>query len=307
MVGQQATLDATSGPDTDDRIDVRLRLAAQVGQCDLIVKGVVGGEARGWSRLADGTYQSDRASESPITHAALRAQVGVGGQALTFTCVPPGSGPRIGVDRDGDGFFDGDERDALTDPANPSSFPGSAAITSVRGTTLRMRSDVPPAIDPNRRSLRFTSRSRGGLPSGVVVPTAGAGDDPTLHGAVLTVYAAAGGTEKIEVVLPAHRWRAAGPAGAPTFRYRDVAGPILAVTVNANGLRIRGRGTGSYSLAAAPQDAVGVRLRLGYESELCAEMSAKRRGEPEQARFDNTARFVGAASTPPAVCPPVPE
>jgi hypothetical protein len=42
---------------------------------------------------------------------------------VTYTCVPPGSGQRIGVDRDGDGFWDGDERDAHSDPADPSSRP----------------------------------------------------------------------------------------------------------------------------------------------------------------------------------------
>jgi hypothetical protein len=42
---------------------------------------------------------------------------------VTFTCVPPGSGERIGVDRDGDGVWDGDERDAHTDPGDPDSRP----------------------------------------------------------------------------------------------------------------------------------------------------------------------------------------
>ena len=45
------------------------------------------------------------------------------GRAVTYTCVPPGSGERIGVDRDGDGFWDGDERDAHSDPADPASTP----------------------------------------------------------------------------------------------------------------------------------------------------------------------------------------
>lgn len=35
----------------------------------------------------------------------------------------PGSGERIGVDRDGDGAWDGDERQAQTDPADPDSGP----------------------------------------------------------------------------------------------------------------------------------------------------------------------------------------
>jgi hypothetical protein len=45
------------------------------------------------------------------------------GRPVTFTCAPPGSGERIGVDRDGDGAWDGDERDAHTNPADPASKP----------------------------------------------------------------------------------------------------------------------------------------------------------------------------------------
>lgn len=42
------------------------------------------------------------------------------GQAqITFTCVPPGTGERFGIDRDEDGLLDGLERAAFTDPAHP--------------------------------------------------------------------------------------------------------------------------------------------------------------------------------------------
>jgi hypothetical protein len=58
----------------------------------------------------------------PIGELALRLLADLG-HPVTFTCVPPGSGERIGVDRDGDGAWDGDERDAHTDPADPSSTP----------------------------------------------------------------------------------------------------------------------------------------------------------------------------------------
>jgi hypothetical protein len=36
---------------------------------------------------------------------------------------PPGSGWRIGIDRDEDGFLDGDEEDVGSDPQNASSRP----------------------------------------------------------------------------------------------------------------------------------------------------------------------------------------
>ena len=45
------------------------------------------------------------------------------GTPLTFPAVPPGSAVRIGVDRDEDGFFDRDELDAGTNPADPDSTP----------------------------------------------------------------------------------------------------------------------------------------------------------------------------------------
>jgi len=45
------------------------------------------------------------------------------GGELTYTCVPPGSGVRIGLDRDEDGFLDGDELVAGSDPADPASTP----------------------------------------------------------------------------------------------------------------------------------------------------------------------------------------
>ena len=37
--------------------------------------------------------------------------------------MPPGSGLRIGIDRDEDGFFDRDEIDGGSDPADPGSTP----------------------------------------------------------------------------------------------------------------------------------------------------------------------------------------
>ena len=39
------------------------------------------------------------------------------GGELTYTCTPPGSGVRIGIDRDEDGVLDGDEEDAGSDSA----------------------------------------------------------------------------------------------------------------------------------------------------------------------------------------------
>jgi hypothetical protein len=72
--------------------------------------------------LQAGNFRSDRTSEAPITPAALLALASAGSE-LTYTLVPSGSQTRLGVDRDLDGFFDRDELDRGSDPANPASVP----------------------------------------------------------------------------------------------------------------------------------------------------------------------------------------
>ena len=60
----------------------------------------------------------------------LRALAADPAQALTYTCTPPGSGPRLAQDRDGDGIFDSDQRDAQS--ATGAQRSGHAASRSAR-------------------------------------------------------------------------------------------------------------------------------------------------------------------------------
>lgn len=114
IVGQQITLTPTSGSDVFNRIDL-LRARASVTtprpECDLVVKGVINNEARGFLMMADGNYQSDRKA-AILSDTELRNLVKNNNQTLTFTCVPPGSGIWMGIDRDEDGRYDRDELDA---------------------------------------------------------------------------------------------------------------------------------------------------------------------------------------------------
>jgi len=116
-VGQQVTLRAAGSADVGSRIDL-LRQRAEAGECDLVAKATIADESAGFLYTGSGQFTGDRRGQPPITAAALRSLAPV-----TYTCVPPGSGERIGVDRDGDGAWDGDERQAQTDPADPDSGP----------------------------------------------------------------------------------------------------------------------------------------------------------------------------------------
>lgn len=122
VVGQQVTVDP--GVDGSHQRARLLAARALAGDCDLVVRGPADGVERAWLLAADGAYRPDRAGDVGLSAEALLATAG-----LTWTCVPPGSGRRLALDRDGDGALDGDERDAGTDAADPASFPAGPTPT----------------------------------------------------------------------------------------------------------------------------------------------------------------------------------
>jgi DNA-binding beta-propeller fold protein YncE len=146
VVGQQVTLtsaDLTGGAcpapsigpvdqdDPCDRVDTMVERAAAsfdslmlggtVTECDLVVKGSVGGVERGWVREAGGLFRDDL--NNTISDAALRALAGTEGP-LTYTCAPPGSGERMGINRDEDIAFDGLDNCPATANAGQENFDG---------------------------------------------------------------------------------------------------------------------------------------------------------------------------------------
>ena len=169
IVGQQVTIGPGNFGVADvngriDLIDARAGVAFEskvlggvVTECDVIVKTVEAGVEKGYARQGNGSYLPDD-NGLAISEASLRAKANPGGaaQTLTYTAVPPGSGTRMGIDRDedtllngvetgtgtfvdandtgtdsaladtdGDGFDDGVEVAAGTDPTDPLKFPGS--------------------------------------------------------------------------------------------------------------------------------------------------------------------------------------
>ncbi|WP_342374149.1 hypothetical protein NVS55_22415 [Myxococcus stipitatus] len=122
IVGQQVTLTAGLSAIAGPRINLMLA-RANAGECELVAKGRFGPHEAGFLYAGGGQFTVDRANVGPVSDANLRAAATANGGTLTYTCVPPGSGVRIGIDRDLDGALDGDERRVGTDPADPLSHP----------------------------------------------------------------------------------------------------------------------------------------------------------------------------------------
>jgi YVTN family beta-propeller protein len=116
VVGQQVTLDPGNEAEVGPRIDLLVARAAtpfvsqvlgpNATECDLVAKAVLDGWSTGYVRRSDGLFDPDDGG-GPIDQETLRALAAEAGGRVTYTCVPPGSGRRVGVDRDADGVVDG--------------------------------------------------------------------------------------------------------------------------------------------------------------------------------------------------------
>jgi hypothetical protein len=280
IVGQQATLTATSGADVAARIDLFLARAAQ-HDCDVVVKGLLDGRMRGWVRTDAGTFRSDFAAEPELADAPLRALATAPGRSFTYTCVPPGSGARIGIDHDGDGFPDLTEVDEESDPDDAQSTPGGGApFTLVTTRTLKL-SDGPGPSD-RKLTFRASSSRLDAIVLRIVTPSYGSAGDPSFHGARLVAYnTGALADDDVAIDLPAIGWAALGSPEHPTYRFRDrtPGAPISLVTVARDRITVKG-GSPPGLRSMSPH---GDGSRCGSCSEAvrwCAGAPAKASGNP---------------------------
>ncbi len=123
IVGQQVTLSAATAAAAKPRISL-LIARAEAGDCELVARSTrPGGDGLGFLYVGGGKFEPDREVLPLLPEVLLRLLGILPGHELTYTCAPLGSGRRIGIDRDEDGFLDGDEDDAGTDPADPLDVP----------------------------------------------------------------------------------------------------------------------------------------------------------------------------------------
>jgi hypothetical protein len=117
-----------------------------MGEIELVVKGRLNDQSRGFYRLANGVFQSDREDEQHTLDQLL--SFADSGSELTFTAVPIGTSVRIGVDRDEDGFFDRDELDLCSNPADSQSVPETDLILGdVNNDGAINLLDIAPFVD----------------------------------------------------------------------------------------------------------------------------------------------------------------
>lgn len=143
MVGQQVTVQAAPSTADRDRLD-GMQERARLGDCDLLVRGLMDGRERSWL-LMDGAFQPDVAAATPLARSELLGLTREPASGpLTFTCVPPGDGRRGALDRDRDGAFNGDELTAGSDPSDPLSRPGVLRPTATSTSTAAPSPNATP-------------------------------------------------------------------------------------------------------------------------------------------------------------------
>ncbi len=119
IVGQQLTLGPANLEESRDLFELYLS-RVRAGDGDLVLHGILRGRSRGFLLEARTSgdelfFHTDREAQI-VDWGLLEEEITTGGLVLTATIVPPGSGRRIGIDRDDDGVLDGDEPRLGSDP-----------------------------------------------------------------------------------------------------------------------------------------------------------------------------------------------
>ncbi|MGR9108815.1 MAG: YncE family protein [Gammaproteobacteria bacterium] len=105
IVGQQVTLRHDNLSVVSARIDLMIQ-RAEAGECDMVARNRFGG----YLYTGNDQFKFSRAGIPLLPDQVLRhIATSLPDAETTYTCVPPGSGYRIGLDRDEDGILDGND------------------------------------------------------------------------------------------------------------------------------------------------------------------------------------------------------
>ncbi len=154
-VGFQVTFDGTSNPTGESQVDT-LKTVYTNNRCDIVAKGRVSGQPRGWVYVGGDQWDPDKLAEPNLTTAQLLALATGPGSAVTVTGVPKDCGTRMGVDRDRDTYLDGDELDAGSDPGHPLSTPVTVGVGDDRGGSAFAFERVSPSLTRGPTEVVFS-------------------------------------------------------------------------------------------------------------------------------------------------------
>jgi len=176
---------------------------------------------------------------------------------------------------------------------------------TIQTTSLKLKDGSSPT---SRRVSFKSSTSHDPLANRIVPPAPGSSGDPTLGGAVVTVYNAAGGGDIATVALPASGWSPLATSGY-SFRSSDPSVAISSIKVQSNRVQLKGgRASWTYTLNEPSQRRIGLRLALGGDRPWCATALAKVSGNPPtSAKSDRAGLFTAQPKmAAPLACPPTP-
>jgi len=243
-VGHQITVTPATKSDGALIAEIGILLGQAGSNCDVVVKGNVAGNPRGY--LYDSVsemFLPDFAADPLTSETSLRMAL-VGSDVLTYTGLVVGTGLRAGIDRDRDTVLDFDEVSGGSDDADPGSVPvvcaGGPAL--VDKAQIKVRKNLPPFGD---EKLTIKGEFTLSLP---IAPTL----DPLSHGLNFEVQTAGGTTlmhRRVQAgVSPARGepgWKVNGtgttwkfkdakllaPGGIKKAKIRDRGNGIIAFTI----------------------------------------------------------------------------